>query len=117
MNEDEDLDIGLDFEFDEEEELKDYKPMDLNLIKQKLPTYSSEKLCEMIVCDRYFGCFREIAVMCMEELAGRRAAGSDFDFESLIDKQLAELPKLETVAVPDLGDVLRQFAVGKGYGR
>lgn len=95
-----------------EEELADHKPMDLNVIKQNLPSYSSEKLCEMIVCDRYFGCYREISIMCMEELANRRVAGSDFDFENAIEKQLAEMPKMD-FAIPDLGDVLRQFAIGK----
>lgn len=105
-NEEEDFDLEIN-----EEELANHKPLDLNVVKEKIPTYTSEKLCEMIVCDRYFGCYREIARMCMEELSNRRIAGSDFDFENHIEKELATLPKLEALfKVPDLSDVMRQFA-------
>ena len=104
-NEEEDFDFEI-----SDEEIADHKPLDLNELKEKLPSYTPEKLCEMIVCDRYFGCYREIAVMCMEELSNRRAAGSDFDFEALIEAQLASMPKLEALfKVPDLSDILRQF--------
>lgn len=95
-----------DFDDDDDSEM-DYTPLDLDVVKAKLPTYSPEKLCEMVVCDRYFGCYKAIALMCMEELASRRIAGDTFDFETYIDKAFNELPRLD-FAVPDLGDVLRQ---------
>lgn len=99
-----DLDTDTD-----EESMDSYRPLDLKVVREKLPTYTPEKLCEMIVCDRYFGCFRDIALMCMEELANRRVAGSDFAFETYIEKQLSDLPKLSTsFALPDLRDVLTQ---------
>jgi len=88
-----------------------FKPsLDVNLVKEKIPSYSSEKLSEMIICDRYFGGFKEIALACMAELAKRRIMGDNFDFEKYIDDGLATLPKLE-VKLPDLGDMLRK-AVG-----
>jgi hypothetical protein len=95
-----------DFEVSDEGIPGDYKPLDPKNVKEKLPTFTSEKLCEMIVCDRYFGCFNEIAIDCMEELAKRRIEGSDFEFEKYIEKSFAELPVLE-FKIPDLGDVLR----------
>jgi hypothetical protein len=91
----------------------DDTPMDIEEIKANLPNYPTRQLCEMIVCDRYFGCYRDIAIMCMEELGRRRAAGDDFPFETFIDDSLAELPKLD-FSVPDLGDVLRQVIHMKG---
>lgn len=90
-------------------------PLDLEIIKNNLPTYSTEKLCEMVVCDRYFGCYKEIAIMCMEELANRRVAGDAFDFETYIDTAFDDLPKLD-FSIPDLGDVLRQV-IGRKIGK
>jgi hypothetical protein len=69
--------------------------LDLNKVKEKVPSFSSEKLCEMIVCDRYFGCYKEVAVICMEELGHRRATGNTFDFESHIENLQKDLPKLD----------------------
>ncbi len=94
-----------------ETEEVDYKPLDLELVRKNVPSYSSEKLCEMIVCDRYFGCFKEIALMCMEELAARRIKGDAFNFEKYIDEAFKTLPELNTQA-PDLRSILQQ-AVGK----
>lgn len=82
--------------------------LDLDNIKNKIPEYTSEKLCEIIVCDRYFGCYKELSILCMEELSNRRSSGDYlFDFESYIDKSFNSLPKLD-FSLPDLGDILRQ---------
>lgn len=103
-----------DYEEDDETEL-DFTPLDLKVVKEKLPTYTPEKLCEMVVCDRYFECYKEVALMCMEELSNRRAAGDVFDFETYIENSFNELPKLE-FTIPDLGDVLRQV-IGRKIGK
>lgn len=108
----EDLNLD-DFTDDDDTDNLENIPLNLGTIKENLPSYSSQKLCEMIVCDRYFGCYKEMAIMCMEELANRRIAGSTFDFESHIDKCYNELPKLD-FSIPDLGDVLRQ-AIGRKF--
>jgi hypothetical protein len=101
----------IDFdEFDNTEELNGFT-LDLEEVRSKLPTYPTKKLCEMVVCDRYFGCFKEIAIMCMEELSNRRIAGDDFDFESYIDQAHKQLPKL-SLNIPNLQDVLKQV-IGK----
>jgi hypothetical protein len=81
--------------------------LDLSEISKNIREYTSQKLCEMIICDRYFGCYKELAIICMEELANRRVNGDLYDFESYIDNSLSELPKLD-FSVPDLGEVLRQ---------
>lgn len=79
--------------------------LDLDLVKSKIPSYSSEKLCEMIVCGRYIGFYPEVSVLCMEELAVRRDSGDVFDFETYIDTAYNSLPKLD-FTVPDLRNVL-----------
>jgi hypothetical protein len=83
--------------------------LDLEVIKNNLPQYTSTKLCEMIVCDRYFGFNQKIAVMCMEELAQRRLTGDIFDFETYIEESLKQLPVLN-FKMPDLQNTLRQMA-------
>lgn len=97
------------------DEIEDVK-LDLDQVKANLPTYSNEKLCEMIVCDRYFGFGKRIDLMCMEELAKRRMAGDTFDFESYIDKQYKELPVLD-LKTPDLREVLTQAMVAIGRAK
>lgn len=92
--------------FSEDEEIE-YTALDPNVVRQNIPTYSSQKLCEMIVCDRYFGCYRDIAVMCMTELATRRANGDNFQFEKAIDEGYRQLPQLNFNSF-DIRDVLKQ---------
>lgn len=99
--------------FDDDLEEVNFIELDTQKIKEKIPTFTSKKLCEMIVCDRYFGCYREIGLACMEELASRRIAGDEFDFESFIDESLSELPALD-FSIPDLRNVLRGLLANKG---
>jgi hypothetical protein len=80
---------------------------DMDKIKNNIPQSTSEKICEMIVCDRYFGFGEKIAPFCMEELGKRRIAGDTFDFESYIDQAYKSLPTIPTV-VPNIRDVLQQ---------
>jgi hypothetical protein len=78
---------------------------DFDKIKLNIQEYSNEKLCEMIVCDRYFGFEEKIAPICMEELAKRRINGDIFDFETYIDQAYKSLPVLN-FTIPDLRTVL-----------
>jgi hypothetical protein len=84
----------FDFSDDSDEELE-AATLDVNLIKSKIPTYKSQKLCEMIVCHRYFGFGEELATSCMEELAQRRINGDAFQFEDYIDLSMKDLPSLD----------------------
>ncbi len=86
--------------------------LNMDIVKNNVPQYSTEKLCDMIVCDRYFGFEQKISVVCMEELAKRRASGDSFDFESYIDKAYSELPVLN-FETPDLRAVLGQALKNK----
>lgn len=83
--------------------------LDMEQVKANVPKFSNEKLCEMIVCDRYFGFGQKIDIICMEELAKRRAAGDTFDFESYIDQEYKKLPVLN-LKTPDLREVLTAAA-------
>lgn len=84
---------------------------DLEKIKENIPQYSNEKLCEMIVGVRYFNLEKKVSVICMEELSKRRLAGDQFDFESYIEKEYNSLPVLD-FSIPDIRSVLKQ-AIGK----
>lgn len=98
-------------EFDESQ--MKHTTISMDLIKKNVPSYSNEKLCEMIVCDRYFGMGKEISVICMEELGKRRAGGDTFAFEEYIDKSYKELPELN-FDMPDLRSMLNQAIKNKG---
>lgn len=94
-------------ELDDFEELDSSSETDLNNLKCKITNYSSHKLCELIVCYRYLGFAKEIAIASMEELAKRRINGDQFDFESEIEKSLKDLPVLD-FKIPDLRTILNQ---------
>lgn len=94
---DDDSDDGL-------EEVK----LDIDQIKANLPQYGNQKLCEMIVCDRYFGFEQKISTICMEELARRRSTGDAFAFEAYIDKISKEMPVLDLSGTPDIRTILNQ---------
>lgn len=79
---------------------------DLDQIKLNIAEYETKKLCEMIVCDRYFGLEQKVSAICMEELARRRGAGEDFDFETYIDQSFKKLPVLSTGTM-DIGAILK----------
>lgn len=59
---------------------------------KNITKFSIKKLCNIIVADRYLGSLNQEAIMCMEELAKRREAGDEFDYESFIDNELKKLP-------------------------
>src|SRR5512135_1557484 len=97
--------------FDDDSPIEDVK-LDFDKIRENLPTYSNEKLCEMIVTDRYLGFGKKLDTMCMEELAKRRIAGDTFNFEKYIEDAQKDLPILDFSAVPDLRKILNQ-AIGR----
>lgn len=84
-------------------------PLNMDKVRAGLPEATNEKLCEMIVCDRYFGFGEQISSLCMTELSKRRIAGDTFDFETYIDQAYKSLPEINN-KVPDLRDVLQQAA-------
>ena len=81
--------------------------LDVEKIISNIGKYSSEKLCEMIVCNRYFNFNNELTIHCMKELSLRRQNGDDLDFEKRIEDLFSELPKLDLV-MPDLRSMLNE---------
>lgn len=90
------------------DETTEPSPLDINLIRFKVPAHPSKKLCEMIVCDRYLGFNEEISVICMEELAKRRENGDDFNFEEYIENSLKTLPILNFNNGMDIRAIMAQ---------
>jgi hypothetical protein len=62
---------------------------------KNLNQFSMQKLCDIIVVDRYLGSLNQEAIMCMQELAARRENGDVFDYESFIESQLKKLPEFK----------------------
>lgn len=79
----------------------------LENVKSKIPQFSSQKLCNMIICSRYLSIYQELSILCMEELSNRRIAGDNFDFENHIEKNFQNLPKIE-VNLPDIRSILNK---------
>ena len=84
---------------------------DFSKIENNISSYLSIKLCEMIVCNRYFDFNKKITELCMEELSRRRLAGDNFDYESYIEKISKELPDLKTNQDMDIRAILAMAKV------
>ena len=73
--------------------------------EKNLEKHSSNKLCEIIAAFRYLGVMRREAILSMEELSKRRAAGSDFGYENEISRLIGNLPKIDL----NLSDIFKKF--------
>lgn len=89
MNKNNDLDDNIDLSYDDLiENLSDKD------ILEKISSFSSENLANIIVCYKYIGMYKDIFIAAMQELAKRRGDGEVFDFESYIESSLKELPDI-----------------------
>ena len=100
-----------DFLPENSETVQDVK-LDLEQVKTNMPSYSNEKICEMIVCDRYFGFNQTISKICMEELSNRRVAGDNFNFEEYIEAAYKSLPELN-FSIPNITGEITKAIMGK----
>jgi len=78
-------------------------------IQENIKQFTNEKLCEIIVSNRYLGVLREEALACMNELAWRREQGEIFPYEQKIEELLKSLPKINL----DLKSVMKYNSLGK----
>lgn len=62
-------------------------------LQDSIKKAESKDLAAQVVIYRALKLRKEIATLCMQELALRRKNGEDFDYESWIDEKVAELPK------------------------
>jgi hypothetical protein len=53
----------------------------------------SKNLAGYVVAYRLLKIYKELSILCMEELMSRRAAGDDFNFEEYIENELKDAPK------------------------
>jgi hypothetical protein len=99
-------------EFDDDDDNMDLEEatLDIEKIKANIHNYKIEKICEIIVCNRYFNFNQDLTVGCMQELSRRRENGDLFKYEEYIENSLNELPKLD-FTMPDLRSMLNQ-AIG-----
>jgi hypothetical protein len=78
---------------------------ELEEFSKSLDKMSNNKLCEIIVANRYLGILRDIAILCMEELAKRRLNGDSFLYEQHIEQILSTLPKINL----DLNQIMKKM--------
>jgi hypothetical protein len=97
-------------ENDSEEDGDEFDPEGFSSesLKQMIPTFTSKKLCAIIVSSRYFKLDASMQVLCMHELASRREKGDDFIFEEYIEQQFKSLPTLD-FSLPSFMDVLAKY--------
>jgi hypothetical protein len=64
---------------------------------------TSETLAAYVVIYKALGMDKEIALLCMRELAVRRKLGQDFDYESFIEQEVEKIPKMRGINLPEMG--------------
>ncbi|HVI41601.1 MAG TPA: hypothetical protein VM577_13190 [Anaerovoracaceae bacterium] len=60
-----------------------------------IPTAPSANLAAFVVIYKSLGIDKDFALLCMEELAKRRAEGEVFDYEAFIEREVAKIPKID----------------------
>lgn len=81
----------LDVEYFSDEEIEN---VSIDNIVNNIKTFDNDKLCSIIVCNRYLGTHTDLAQKCMEELSVRRSQGDHFNFEKKISEELSSLPNI-----------------------
>ena len=97
------------FPEENESEIDQTIGLDLAQVRANVPQFSNEKLCDMIVTDRYLGLEHKVSSICMEELGKRRADGDTFEFETYIAKITKELPPLD-FSLPNFQGLISKFS-------
>ena len=59
-----------------------------------IKTFTSEKLADIVVLNRYLGIYEDLSKSAMEELANRRINGDQFEYEKYINTNIEQLPKI-----------------------
>lgn len=72
---------------------------------KNIEKFSNNKLCEIVVANRYLGIMRDEAIASMQELAKRRVAGDEFAYEQHIEQLLSSLPKINL----DLNQIMKKM--------
>lgn len=85
-----------------------YEEINVEEIVKNFPNYTSQKLCDIIVCDRYLGLMNDLSILCMKELVLRREKNEIFNFEEYIDQKYNELPKID-FSFPDIGTIIKSI--------
>ena len=67
-----------------------------NLSKEDVSSFDSEKLCSLVACNRYIAMDKNMEVLAMQELAKRRQAGDNFNFESKIEEYSKRFIPIDT---------------------
>lgn len=75
----------------------------MNELESKISNLTNDRLCEIIVANRYIGIMQQEAIECMKELAKRRGLGNVFNYEMHIETLLSSLPKINL----DLNSILK----------
>lgn len=70
---------------------------------------TSESLASHIVVYKTLGIDRELAQVCMKELARRRNLGENFDYEQFIEDKIKEIPKMQGLDFTSLGANMALF--------
>jgi len=97
----------------EDEELEEGENLTEDQIREKIHTFASTKLADVIIMARYIGLYKDLSVDAMKELGARRAAGDSFKFEEYIEDNLNKLPKLN-FTIPSIQSLIGMF---KGFGK
>lgn len=90
------------------EKLNNFLTEEIEEYRAKLPEYSSEALCAMMVSLKFFKQSFDFQKEIMKELASRRANGNDFPFEEYIKKEFLALPKA-SLNFDNFADAFKEF--------
>lgn len=77
-----------------------------NINNTDIKSAPSEGLAAYIVAYKVLGIGKDLALMCMEELAIRRKDGDGFEFESYIDQNIEKMPKPVSLDIKNMSSIM-----------
>lgn len=79
------------------EQLPKLEPKSQEELQAAVKTVQSKVLASYVVAYRTLGYNKQLAILCMSELARRRKEGEDFEYEKFIDEEIQKVPKLQNL--------------------
>ena len=107
-------DSSEEISYEEVKDLNIKNILNLDSIKKDINIFSTKKICNIIISNRYLSFDKELNIFCMEELGRRRAAGDNFLFEDYIEEELNKFPQLN-INFNKLLNVLNNNSVRKKW--
>ncbi|MDP2683497.1 MAG: hypothetical protein Q8P20_00415 [bacterium] len=66
----------------------------------------SNTIASYVIIYKTLNINKDLALMCMKELAYRRNLGENFEYEKFIEEEISKIPKMQGINLPELSKTI-----------